>query len=195
MPRLCLPEQMTLCYTLTENDCLVFTEQYLRGSKSHQALRTRARWALPCLLLVMACYYNWRDGFSFIPLVICGSAAVAWWFFYPRRFDARIRTQAKKQMAEASYARTFGAMELQLLDEHLHSIGPLGSSTYSWSGVDRVTLDSEYLTIFLSGPAGYPIRVAEIGQEAAQRAHDFVATRINGGIPNNLRSKEANHRL
>ena len=171
-------ERMTLHFTLTENDCLAFTEHYLRDSKSHQALRTRVRWLLPGMLIFMACYYIWRDGVSFIAPVICGGVAVAWWFFYPRRFDARIRAHAKKQMAESSYAKSLGAIELQLLDEYLHSTGPLGSSTYSWSGVDRVRLDSDYLTIFLSGPLGYPIRIAEVGQDAAQRAHDFVAERI-----------------
>jgi hypothetical protein len=39
-------------------------------------------------------------------------------------------------------------------------------------------MDADYLYIFLSGPLGYPIRIAEIGQDAAQRAHDFVAERI-----------------
>jgi hypothetical protein len=130
------------------------------------------------MMVFVAAYFTWRHGPSAVILGFIGVFSFAWWLFYPRRFDARIRAHAKKQMAESSYAKSLGAIELHLLNEHLHSTGPLGSSTYSWSGVDRVTLDSDYLTIFLSGPLGYPIRIAEIGQEAAQRAHDFVAERI-----------------
>jgi hypothetical protein len=37
---------------------------------------------------------------------------------------------------------------------------------------------SDYLHIFLSGGVGYPIRISEIGREAAQAAHDLIASRI-----------------
>jgi hypothetical protein len=169
---------MTLNFTLTEDDALAFTERFLRDSKSHQALRNRVRWLLPCMLIAMAGYFTWRDRLSPVVLCVFGIAAIAWSFLYPRRFDARIRSHARKQMAESSYAKSLGAYELRLLDEHLQSTSPTGSSTYSWTGVDRVALDSDYLFIFLSGPLGYPIRIAEIGQDSAQRAHDFVAERI-----------------
>jgi len=169
---------MTLNFTLTENDALAFTERFLRDSKSHQAMRNRVRWLLPCMFILMACYYTWRDGPSlFIPCFLA-VVGVVWWSLYPRRFDARIRSQAKKQMAESSYSKGFGPYELELLDDHLRSTSPLGSGTYAWTGVDRVALDADYLYIFLSGPLGYPIRIAEIGQDAAQHAHDFVAERI-----------------
>ncbi len=169
---------MTLNFTLTESDALAFTERFLRDSKSHQAIRTRVRWLLPCMLIAMACYYTWRDGLSLVIPCVLGGFGVAWWILYPRRFDARIRSHARKQMAESSYSKSLGPYELQLLDEHLHSTSPLGSGTYAWSGVDRVVMDADYLYIFLSGPLGYPIRIAEIGQDAAQSAHDFVAERI-----------------
>ena len=169
---------MTLNFSLTENDALAFTEKFLRDSKSHQRIRARVRWGLPVILVAMACFDIWRDGFSWAAPAFFGTIAVVWWLFYPLRFDSRIRAHAKKQMSESSYSKSLGPYELQLLDEHLHSTSPLGSGTYTWSGVDRVAMDSDYLYIFLSGPLGYPIRIAEIGQDAAQRAHDFVAERI-----------------
>ena len=169
---------MTLNFTLTEDDALAFTERFLRDSKSHQATRNRVRLILPTMLFAMGCYYTWRDGFSPAFAIVLGVFGFAWWHLYPGCFDARIRSHAKKQMAESSYSKGLGRYELQLLDEHLHSTSPLGSGTYAWSGVDRVTMDAGHLYIFLSGPLGYPIRIAEIGQDAAQRAHDFVAERI-----------------
>ena len=39
-------------------------------------------------------------------------------------------------------------------------------------------MDSHYLIIFLAGPLGFPIRISEIGQDTAQRVHDFVAERL-----------------
>lgn len=111
--------------------------------------------------------------------IFFGAFGFAWWLLYPRRFDAQIRAHAKKQMGESSYSKNLGPYELQLLDEHLRSTSPLGSSTYAWTGVDRVAMDSGYLYIFLSGPLGYPIRISEIGQHAAQRAYNFVSERIS----------------
>ena len=126
----------------------------------------------------MICYYSWRDGFSWAAVGIFGSIALVWWLLYPRQFDARIRKHAKKQMKESSYAKSFGRYEVVLLDEHLQSTSPTGSSTYVWSAVDRAEMDSEYLYIFLSGPLGYPIRLSEIGRETAQSARDFINSRI-----------------
>ena len=130
------------------------------------------------MIVIVAAYFTWRHGPSAVILGSIGVFSFAWWLLYPRWFDAQIRSHAKKQMAESSYSKSLGAYELQLLDEHLHSTSQLGSGIYTWSGVDRVAMDSDYLFIFLSGPLGYPIRIAEIGHDTAQRAHDFVAERI-----------------
>lgn len=169
---------MTLNFTLTEDDVIAFTERFLRDSKSHQAIRTRDRWFLPAMLMALACYYTWRGGSSPVIPVVLGACGFAWWLLRPRRLDACIRSHAKKQMKESSYSKSLGRYELRLLDEHLHSTSPHGSGTYAWSGVDRVAMDASHLYIFLSGPLGYPIRITEIGQDAALRAHDFVAERI-----------------
>jgi len=169
---------MTLNFTFNENDGVALTEKYLRDSKSHQRIRARVRWSLPVILIAMACYRAWRDGFSWVAMLIYGGCSVAWWFLYPRRFDARVRAQAKNQMGESSYAKSFGGYKVVLIEEHLRSTSPIGSSTYLWSGVDRVETDSEYLYIFLAGPAGYAMRLSEIGHDAARSAHDFVSARI-----------------
>jgi hypothetical protein len=174
---------MTLNFTLTETDALAFTERFHHDSKAHQAIRTRARWSLPLILLVIACFSTWRFGPLPASFAIFLIFSVAWWLFYPRWFDARVRALVKKQLSETSNIRNLGTYELQLLNEHLHSISPLGSSTYAWAGIDRVVMDSDYLYIFLSGPMGYPIRISEIGLDAAQRAHDFISERINATHP------------
>lgn len=174
---------MTLNFNFAENDALAFIERYHRDSKSYQKIRNRVRWSLPCILLVMAGYHTWRSGFSGISSVVLCVFAILWWFLYPRRFDARVRSLARKQMEESSYARGLGACELQLLNEHLYSTSPLGTSTHAWASVDRVVMDSDYLFIFLVGARGYSIRIAEIGQETAQKAHDFIAARIKPSLP------------
>ena len=181
---------MTLNFTLTENDALAFTEKFLRDSKSHQRIRSRVRWGPPIILIAMACFYTWRDGFSWLAPGIFGSIALLWWLLYPRRFDARVRALAKKQMGESSYAKSLGRYELDLLDEHLRSTSPTGSGTYVWSAVDRVDMDSEYLYIFLAGPLGYPIRRSEIGPEAAQSAFDFVSARIEHNAVPGFKSRQ-----
>ena len=120
---------MTLHFTFTENDALALTERYVRDSKSLQATRTRGRWIVPCLFTAMACFHTWKDGFLSVIPIVSVVFAIAWWFFYPRRFDSRVRAQVKKQMEESTHAKHYGSYELELLDEHLHSTSPLGSST------------------------------------------------------------------
>jgi hypothetical protein len=163
---------------MSQDDVLAFTERFLRDSKSHQRQRTQVRWLLPLLIIAHSVYRIWKDDYSWPLLVFYGGFSFLWWLLFPLWFDARIRAHAKKQMEETSYSRMLGSCEIRLLDEHIESTSPAGSSTLMWASVDRVDLDSEYLWIFLSGPQGYPIRVAEIGQEAARAAHDFVAARI-----------------
>ncbi|MDB6119276.1 MAG: hypothetical protein JWO08_3057 [Verrucomicrobiaceae bacterium] len=174
---------MTLNFTFTEYDALAFHERFYRDSKSYQAIRNRVRWSVPCIFVAMAFCFPREVDFPLVRPVLFFVFAVLWWFLYPRRFDARVRSLARKQMQESSYAKTFGACELQLLDEHLYSMSPLGTSTYAWASVDRVVMDADYLFIFLVGARGYSIRISEIGQEAAQRAHDFIAARIRPCLP------------
>jgi hypothetical protein len=173
---------MTLQFTMTESDALAFTERFLRDSKSHQAIRSWVRWVATCLFLTTAVYYAWkysvRGGPWLIFAGVFGFLAIAWCLFYLRLFDASVLKLARKQLRESSHAKALGAYEVQLLDEHLQSKSPLGLNIFAWTAVDRVVMDSEHLFIFLAGPMGYPIRISEIGQEAAQRAHDFVAERI-----------------
>jgi hypothetical protein len=174
---------MTLHFTTTTADLQAFTECYCRDSKSYQAARRTSRWLLPLIFLAMAGYYAWRDGFSLGGTVFFGGLALAWWLWYPRRFDASARRSFQKQFAEPSYAKGLGPNELQLLDEHLYSHSPLGVATYPWSSVDRVVLQDDYLFIFLAAANGFPLRIAEIGTDAAQRAHEFITARIELAKP------------
>ncbi len=176
---------MTLNFIVTETDALAFMSRYFRDSKSHQAIRNRARWSVPCIFVALACYYIWRDGLE-LPLVrpvgFC-FFGILWWFFYPRRFDHRVLSHIRKSLKESSHAKSLGTYELQLLPEHLQSTSPLGFSTFAWTAVDRVVMDSDYLYIFLVSSSGYPVRIAEIGHETAQKAHDFIAARIKPLLP------------
>ena len=169
---------MTLHFTLAENDVLACLERYLHDSKSYQKSRTRARWSLPCVLFLSACFIIWHNGVLIPPLILLVVLSVGWWLFYPRWIDATVRSRMKARMGESGYAKRLGSYELQLLEEHLHSKGPLGTSTLAWKSVDRVVLDTDYLHIFLAGGVGWPIRISEIGQQSAQAAHDFISSRI-----------------
>ena len=167
---------MTLNFTATESDALEFHKRFYRDSKL--SLGNRIRFLFPFILVALL-------GFTFVKVIFSEVKPIAFWGFvlvlgvlYQRRLDAYSCSVARKQMEKSSCAEGLGACELQLLDEHLCSISPLGTSTYAWASVDRVVMDADYLFIFLVGARGYSIRIAEIGQDTAQKAHDFIVARI-----------------
>ncbi|MCP5487793.1 MAG: YcxB family protein [Verrucomicrobia bacterium] len=168
---------MKLTFQIDEDDTLAFTEQFLRGSASHQSTRNRLKWSIPCIMLGLTLFVTLRDGFSITSLIIFGTIALFWFVLYPKRFDANIRKYAKKQMSESSYSNMFGKYDLEIDEMGLHSTSNTGSGTYKWKAVNRVELTDKYLFIYLSGPIGYPIRISEIGHELAQSAYNFVHTR------------------
>mgnify|MGYP001389581527 CR=1 FL=1 len=170
---------MTLNFKIREEDALALNEQFLRGSPSHQKMRARQRWALPCVMLVLLLFTGFSRGFKLSSTLLCAGVAAAWFVIYPKRMDALVRKCVGRQMAESSYPKSFGTCELTISEEGMHSISPLGSALYGWSGVDRAELTPEYLFIFLAGPLGYPIRRSEVGSDVAEAAYEYVASRCN----------------
>lgn len=165
---------MTLQFTVREQDALVFTEQFLKNSPSHQKTRFRVRLLLPCILLALALFTGFSKGFTPSSVLTFGVISTLWYFYYPLRFDANIRNYAKKQMKESSYAKSLGNYTLHFSENGIQSASPLGSGIYAWSAVDRTELTDDYLFIFLAGPIGYAIRRAEIGIETSESAHQWI---------------------
>jgi len=170
---------MTLNFRIQEEDALAFNAQYLRGSASHQKMRARVRWLLPCVILALLLVLGFFKGFRLAEDLFFASVAVVWAVCYPKKMDRDVLKYAKKQMRESSYAKSFGDYRLTLSEEGLHSTSPLGSASYSWGGVDRAELTHEYLFIFLAGPLGYPIRRAEVGSDVADAAYAYVSSHTN----------------
>jgi hypothetical protein len=173
---------MTLQFTVSESDALAFYERFQRDSKSHQKIRSRARWVFTVLFLLASAYYVWKSTVRSGPWLIFAGVfvflAVTWCLFYVRVFDASVRKLMRKQLRESSSAKAFGACEVEFLDAHIQSKSPLGTSTFAWSAVDRVVMDSEHLFIFLAGSMGFPIRISEIGEDTARQVHDFIVEHI-----------------
>lgn len=47
-------------------------------------------------------------------------------------------------------------------------------SNFYWPSVDKALLTETHLFIFLAGPIGYPIPIADVGQDDAQAACDYA---------------------
>ena len=161
---------MDLKFTIAEPETMAFSEQYYRDSASHRRIRNRTRWALPILLLPILAVFTCQFGFSWTTAAIFVAAAVVWIVIAPKRFDTRVRHYMQKQMLESSYSKVFGVYKLKIEEKHLVSDGPTGYTEYRWDAVDRVTITDDFLFIFLAGPSGFPIRIAEIGNSIATEA-------------------------
>ncbi|MCF7785173.1 MAG: YcxB family protein [Prosthecobacter sp.] len=165
---------MTLQFEFRREDILAFTQAYNAESPTYLKARSRTRWALPLLLVVIGVIQSLESGFQMSRAVCYTAVSIAWFVFYPKRFDSRAQKYAEKASAEPGYSKTLGPCTLTLSDEGLHSISAIGTSTFKWDAVSRATLTADYLYIFLSGPLGYPIRIADIGRDVAEQALALV---------------------
>jgi len=169
---------MDLKFTIAETETMAFSEQYYRDSASHRRIRFRTRWVLPILLLPILAVFTYQFGFSWTTAAIFVAAAVTWSVIAPKRFDARVRRYMQKQMLESSYSKSFGVYQLKIVEKHLVSNGPTGYTEYRWDAVDRVTITEDFLFIFLAGPSGFPISIAEIGKSIATEAYETLQSLI-----------------
>jgi hypothetical protein len=113
-------------------------------------------------------------GFDLSLALFLGAIAVGWYLLYPKWLDLYLRKFTEKFLTEPGGAKMLGPCTLTLTDEGLHSVSPMGTSTFSWDAVTDVRLSSDYLHLFL-GAVGYPIQIADIGREVAEQAFAFVS--------------------
>ncbi len=165
---------MTLQFQFRKEDILAFTRAYNAASPAYQKIRSRTRWALPLVMVVIEVIQTSESGFETARALFYAAMSIAWFVLYPRRFDKNAEKYAEKASAESGYSKTLGPCTLTLSDEGLHSISAIGTSTFNWDAVSRATLTDDYLFIFLSGPIGYPIRIADIGRDVAEQALALV---------------------
>jgi hypothetical protein len=167
---------MTLNFQLRREDLLAFTREYHAASPTFRRVRARMRYRLPVIMLVLWLISLWGHGFGWIRTSIYLGVAVAWFFFYPARFNRRIGSYSQKLVDEESHRKSLGPCELTLSEAGLHSKSVLGESTYYWSAVERVLLTDSHLFIFLNGRIGFPIPVADVGREAAVAALEYITS-------------------
>ena len=165
---------MTLNFQMRREDILAFTREYHSASPTYQRTRMRVRFMLPAIMLCLWLFTFATRGFEWTATVVFLGVAALWYCFYPARFDRRVERYAGKTLDEASHSKCLGPCELTLSEAGLHSKSNTGESTFYWSAVDRVLLTEAYLFIFLTGPIGYPIPIADVGSEAAQSAYDYA---------------------
>lgn len=170
---------MTLQYQMRREDVLAFTREYHAASPTFRRTQTRVRLMLPIIMVILLIIITTRSGFDWTAVVIFPSLGLLWFFLYPAQFARNVERYCEKAIDEGSYSKNFGPCELTLSNEGLYDKSPSGESRFHWSAVDRVLLTDNYLFIFLNGPIGYPIPIADVGNEAARAALEYVNSHIS----------------
>lgn len=165
---------MTLRFQMGREDVLAFSRAYYAASPTYRRAKTRARLMLPIMMLILLTLTTNHSGFKVSNTVIFLGMGILWFIFYPVLFNRNVEKYCEKTIDEGSHSKNFGPCELTLSESGLHDRSPSGESTFYWSAVDRVTLTDQYLFIFLNGPMGYPIPIADVGIEAARAALEYV---------------------
>jgi hypothetical protein len=167
---------MTLNFQMRKEDVLAFNREYLAGSVTFQRTRKKVRYMLPVMMIFVWLFTLLISGFEWSSLIIFMVPAVLWYFLYPARYDRRVERYTARVLEEPAQSKNLGPCELTLSEDGLHSKSNTGESKYYWSAVDRVLLTEAYLFIFLTGPVGYPIPVADVGSVAAKSAYDYAVS-------------------
>lgn len=170
---------MTLTFQMRREDVLAFSREYHAASPTYQRTRAGVRFMLPVVMLCFWLFTLASGSFDWTRTIIYLGVAVLWVFLYPARFDRRVQQYAEKTLEEGSYSKSLGPCELTLSESGLHSKSNTGESTFFWSSVDRLLLTDSYLFVFLTGPMGYPIPIADVGQDAAKAAYDYALSHRN----------------
>ena len=165
---------MILNFQIRREDALAFSREYYAASPTYRRTRTRVRFMLPVVMLCLWLFTLAISGFDWTGTIIFLGPAVLWLFLYPARFDRRVQRYAEKAIDEGSNSKSLGPCALTLSESGLHSKSNTGESTFYWSSVDRVLLTDSHLFIFLAGPIGFPIPIADVGRDAAKAAYDYV---------------------
>jgi hypothetical protein len=165
---------MTLRFQMGREDVLAFSRAYHAASPTYRRAKTRARLMLPIMMLILLTLTTNHSGFKVSNTVIFLGMGILWFILYPVLFNRNVEKYCEKTIDEGSHSKNFGLCELTLSESGLHDRSPNGESTFYWSAVDRVTLTDQYLFIFLNGPMGYPIPIADVGIEAARAALEYV---------------------
>lgn len=176
---------MTLKFQMGREEVMAFSKAYHAASPTYQRAKTRARITLPVIMLILWTFSTIPSGFHLIGTVFYLGMSILWFCFYPFLFNRNVEKYCEKTLDEGSQNKNFGQCELTLSESGLHDRSPSGESTFYWSAVDRVTLTDLYLFIFLHGPIGYPIRIADVGIEAARAALEYVNSHIESKISSN----------
>lgn len=165
---------MTLNFQIRKEDILAFTRAFYAASPTFQRSRTRMRLMFPVIMLGLWLVTLATSGFDWIRTVAYLGFSLLWYGLYPARFDRNLERYCAKTLDEASQRKSLGPCELTLSESGLHSKSNTGESTFYWSAVDRVALTDTHLFIFLAGPIGYPIAIADVGLEAARAACEYA---------------------
>lgn len=173
---------MTLRFQMGREDILAFSRAYHAASPTYRRAKTRGRFVLPIMMLILWTLTTNYAGFKVSNTVIFFGIGIPWFIFYPALFNRNVERYSEKTIDEGSYSKNFGPCELTLSELGLRDRSPSGESTFYWSAVDRVTLTDQYLFIFLNGPIGYPIPIADVGIEAARAALEYVNSHLGSHV-------------
>ena len=173
---------MTLHFQIRREDSLALSLQYHKLSPTCRKARLRSRLMLPVMMLVVWCFTTNASGFAWTSTLIYIGGSLLWFFLYPARFDKNVAKYTERVMDEAGHDKCLGPCELTLAEDGLHSKSNTGQGVHLWSAVDRVMMTDAYLFIYLTGSSGFPIKISDVGTDAAKAAYEFAlrhATHLN----------------
>lgn len=172
---------ITATYLVRKEDVLAMSMRYYATSPTMRKSRILIQVGVPVLmvLVVALSYLVDPDNLIFVaPLLL---VAILWAGFYPRLHERLLLRGSERIYNGPDYQKIFGVQTLTMTEKGISSTSQIGEGTYYWPSVSSISLNSDYLFIFLAGRKGYVIPRDQVPDATIQEMKAFAEQMMKTG--------------
>lgn len=165
---------ITATYLVRKEDVLAMSMRYYANSPTMRKSRILIQAGVPVVmvLVVALSYLVDPDNLIFVaPLLV---VAILWAGFYPRLHERLLLRGSERIYSGPEYQKIFCVHTLSLSEKGISSTSQIGEGTYYWPSVSSISLNSDYLFIFLAGRKGYVIPRDQVPDATIQEMKAFA---------------------
>jgi hypothetical protein len=168
---------MDLKYQLTEEDYINFNLFHMKNSETIMKSVRNQRIFTPVFYLVFSVVFSFLLDIpflvSFTPFFIL---SVLWVLFYPKYLFGRAIRHTKKLVKEGRNENILGEHHMVLSDEGIVDKTSKGETRVTWSGINELKENDQYIYLYNSAVSGYILPKREF--ENVEEIRRYINTKL-----------------
>jgi hypothetical protein len=168
---------MDLKYQLTEEDYINFNLFHMKNSETIMKSVRNQRIFTPVFYLVFSVVFSFLLDIpflvSFTPFFIL---SVLWVLFYPKYLFGRAIRHTKKLVKEGRNENILGEHHMVLSDEGIVDKTSKGETKVTWSGINELKENDQYIYLYNSAVSGYILPKREF--ENVEEIRRYINTKL-----------------